>query len=205
MAAVIVVETGAGVDGANCYFTIDELRAYYEAHQYSAVVDAVAEDDDLIPAAITACRMCDSSSEISGVEVTFDQDMKWPRLGARVKTDPGVVGYVSAPITGSENVLATGAGAIPANVVPKAYKKACMEMVRFVLAKDRDAQFDKPALIREKVDVIEREYTDAGSAIDLIPEIVQRMIRPFVLSVADQGAPGGAGGGFASAVRLVRG
>lgn len=206
MAASIVKETGAGVDGANCYFTIAELRAYYEAHQYSSVVDAVTVDADLIPAAITACRMVDASAQLRGIKVNYDQDMEWPRMGVRIAVDPGAAADIGAVVvTGGENVLATEAGSIPANVVPKAYKRACMEMVRFVLGKDRDAEFDKPRVKRQKVDVIEREFTDAGSAIDLIPEIVQRMIRPFVLSQDDQGAAPGGGGGVAQAVRLVRG
>lgn len=206
MTATIVKETGAGVDGANCYFTITELRTYYEGHHYSAAVDAVSDDDDLIAAAITACRMVDASVELTGTPVSYDQDMAWPRLGARMRVDPVAAASNGIQIvTGGENVLATGAGNIPANVVPKGYVKACQEMVRFVLAKDRDAAFDKPSVKREKVDVIEREYTDAGSAFDLIPEIVQRMIRPFTLSQEDQGAPAGAGGaGLASAVRLIR-
>lgn len=206
MAATITVETGAGVDNANSYFSIVDLRSYYEAHQYSSVVDAITDNDDLIPAAITACRMVDASARLRGVKVAWDQDMEWPRLGVRIDVDPVAAADAGmVVITGNENVLATGAGAIPGNVVPKAYKRACMEMVRFVLGKDRDAAFDKPAVKREKVDVIEREYTEAGSAFDLIPEIVQRMIRPFVLAQEDQGAPAGAGGGFANAVRLVRG
>ncbi len=207
MAATIIVEDGSGVADANCYFEIDDLRDYYEAHQYSSVVDAVSADDDLIPAAITACRMVDASAQLRGVKVAWDQDMEWPRLGVRIAVDPSAAADIGAVVvTGNENVLATGAGSIPANVVPKAYKKACMEMVRFVLAKDRDATFDKPAVKREKIDVIEREFTEAGSAIDLIPEIVQRMIRPFVISQDDQGAPAGTGGaGMAQAVRLVRG
>jgi hypothetical protein len=206
MAATIVKETGAGVDGANCYFTITELRAYYEAHQYSEAVDAISDDDDLIPAAITACREVDTSSEITGVPVDFDQDMAWPRLGARMRVDQQAAANNGVQvITGDENVLATGAGNIPANRVPKQWIKACMEHVRFVLAKDRSAAFDKPAVKREKIDVIEREYTEAGSAFDLIPEIVQRMVKPFTLSQEDQGAPPSAGGvGMAQAVRLIR-
>lgn len=206
MAATIVKETGAGVEGANCYFTITELRAYYEAHQYSEAVDAISADADLIPASITACREVDTSSEITGVPVDFDQDMAWPRLGARMRVDPAAVASNGVQVvTGDENVLATGAGNIPANRVPKQWVRACMEHVRFVLAKDRSAAFDKPAVKREKVDVIEREYTDAGSAFDLIPEIVQRMVRPFTISQEDQGAPPIAGGvGQASAVRILR-
>lgn len=206
MPATIVKEDGSGVDGANCYFSIAELRAYYEGHQYSEAVDAISDDDDLIPAAITACRECDTSSEITGVPLDFDQDMAWPRLGARMRVDPVAAASNGAQvITGGENVLATGAGNIPANRVPKLWVKACMEHVRFVLAKDRSAAFDKPAVKREKIDVIEREYTEAGSAFDLIPEIVQRMLKPFTISQEDQGAPSSAGGvGQATAVRLLR-
>jgi hypothetical protein len=205
MAAAIILETGAGVDGANCYFSIADLRAYYEGHQYSDVVDAVADDDDLIPAAITACRMVDSSTKLRGVKKTWDQDMEWPRYGVRIDVDPAAAVEVGAVVlTGGENVLATGAGAIPANVVPKNYKRACMEMVRFVLGKDRDAEFDKPQVKRVKLDVIEREYA-SGSGIDLIPEIVQRMVEPFVLAQADAGGPNGAGGNTARAVQLMRG
>lgn len=207
MPATIVKETGAGVDGANCYWDISELRAYYLGHQYSALVDAIDDDDDLIAASITACRMVDASSDLSGVPVNYDQDMAWPRLGARIRVDQSVAAQLSnaAIVTGGENVLVTGTGQIPGNVVPKGYKRGCMEMVRFVLAKDRDAQFDKPAVKREKLDVLEREYTDTGSAIDLIPEIVQRMVRPFTLSQEDEGGAGpGGGSGTAQAVRLFR-
>jgi hypothetical protein len=205
MAAAIILETGAGVDGGNCYFTIAELRAYYEGHQHSTAVDAVEEDDDLIPAAIQACRMVDISTKLRGVKKIWDQDMEWPRFGVRIDVDPAAAVEVGAVVlTGGENVLATGAGAIPANVVPKNYKRACMEMVRFVLAKDRDAEFDKPQVKRVKLDAIEREYA-SGSGIDLIPEIVQRMVEPFVLAQADAGGPNGAGGNTARAVQLMRG
>lgn len=205
MAATIIVEDGTGVADANCYFTIDELTAYYEAHPYAAVVTALSADMK-IRCSIGACRKLDVSSDIRGMKVAWDQDMEWPRLGVVIDVDPAAAAGVGAVvITGDENVLATGAGAIPGNVVPKRWKQACMELVRFEAIKDRDVAFDKPAVVREKIDVIEREFTKDGAGFDLIPEIVQRMVKPFTIAQADAGGPAGSTGGGARAVRLVRG
>lgn len=205
MAATLIVEDGSGVEDANCYFTLDELDAYYEAHPYAAVVTALDEDQKT-RFSIAACRNLDVSCDLRGVKVAWDQDREWPRIGVVIPTDPVAAAAAGAVVvTGNENVLATGAGAIPANVVPKRWKQACMELVRFEAVKDRDIAFDKPAVVREKIDVIEREFTAAGAGFDRIPEIVQRMVKPFCISTADAGASPGASGGGAQAVRMVRG
>jgi hypothetical protein len=200
MAAAIVLEDGSGVENSNCYFTTEELDAYYETHLYPPTF---TDEDHKIKASIMACRMLDSSVQLKGGPVRYDQSMGFPRYGVRIPMDPALGGAASVITTGSENVRAGAAGEIPSDEVPKRYKEAAMELVRFIVAKDRDAQFDKPAVVREKIDVIEREFTKTGNAIDLIPEIVQRMVRPFVLSAEDQGAPGG--GGVAQSFQLVRG
>lgn len=207
MAAEIIKETGAGVEGANCCFDLTELAAYYETHPYGAAVTALSTDQKT-RCAITACREIAASVDLRGVPVAWDQSFAWPRLGVVIDVDP-IAAAQAGPvvITGDENVLATGAGAIPGNVVPRRYVEACMEHVRFVAIKDRAKSFDAPAVIREKVDVIEREFSEklGGNKSDLLPEIVQRMLKPFVISAADAGGAGGGGGATATAVRLVRG
>lgn len=197
MAASITVEDGTRVDGANSYFDEDELDAYYEAHLYPPTFTST---EHKTKASIQACRMLDASVHLKGALVAWDQAMAWPRFGVKLPGEP--IPYAS--VVSAENVHTSSYNEVPSNKVPKAYKEAAMELVRFIVAKDRDSQLDKPAVIREKVDVIERQFTEAGNAIDLLPEIVQRMVKPFVLGTDDSGGAGAGGPAPASSVTMVR-
>lgn len=69
----IIVETGAGVAGANSFVSL----ADYEAYALALGVDAVAEAD-----LIRAGQYLNSlDSQYAGMRVTRDQAMAWPRIG----------------------------------------------------------------------------------------------------------------------------
>lgn len=163
MAVTIIVETGAGVTNANSYVTLAEQKSFLEAHPYGAAT--LAKGDDAISAGmVQSCRELDVAAIYRGVRKAWDQDREFPRTGL----DP-----------------------VPDTAIPKQIKQAQMEYLRFVLSSDRNSEADGAAVKREKIDVIEVEY-QVGAKRDLVPEIVQRLIQPFVQSIADDGAGSGA-------------
>lgn len=200
MAINLIVEDGSIVEGANCDFSIEELDAYYETHLYAPTF---TDAEHKKKAAITACRMLTASVTLKGSPKAWDQPRPFPRTGVVLPVDPLLAR--AGIISGEENIRIGATGELPSNVVPQMWKDACMEFVRFVVLKDRSKTFDTPAVVKEKIDVIEREFSKSGNAIDLVPEIVQRMVSQLVVTSADQGATPGAGsGGNARSVQIFR-
>lgn len=77
----IVVETGAGVVGANSYNSLDEIVSFAS----SRGLDLPCEDDKLKPLAFRAMDYIESfSSRFRGERVLTTQSLSWPRVGAYV-------------------------------------------------------------------------------------------------------------------------
>ena len=162
MPVTIGPETGAREADANSYVTLDEQTAFLETHPFGAATLAL-DADTISKGMIQSFRVLNSAADWKGVRVAWDQEGEFPR---------------------------TGIEPVPNNKIPKAIKLAQMELLRFVLATDRDTANDIAPIKRVKVDVIEREFQDGGKR-DLVPEVVQRLIAPFVRSMADDAAAGG--------------
>ena len=196
MAVTLIVEDGSIVANANSYADVDEFTAYYEAHLRGA--DMVALDEATISQLlIMATRAIDAGIEFKGSQVSIDQSLEWPRFGVTLPYDPSA-GTVSGLVTGSENIAQNAPLEFPADTVPKRVKDATIELCRFLYTSDREVDADSAAVKREKVDVIETEYF-AGTAPDILPESVVRILRVLTVS-----APNGTGRASASGGFIVR-
>lgn len=173
MPVTLTVEDGSIVADANTYVDLATQKAFLTSHPYGAATLALG-DDAISAGMIQAFRVLNTCAVWNGELVEWDQDGAFPRTGL----DP-----------------------IPNDAIPKQIRLAQMELLRFVLASDRDSEADGAAVKREKLDVIEVEYQQ-GAKRDLVPEIVQRLIQPFVRAIADDGGIGGAPS--ASAVAISR-
>jgi hypothetical protein len=194
MPITITVETGAGVVGANSYASLAELKAFFEAHPYGAAV--LAYDDEKLKAGLVqAGRMLDASADWRGGQVKWDQAMAWPRIGL---WPGGLAGYLAPETLGTDRAPYDGGAPVPPDKVPPRIRDAQCELVRFVLASDRDADSDGAAIKREKLDVIEVEYQQ-GATKALVPEPIQRLVAAYVAVDRDSGAA------TSSAVMAVRG
>ena len=144
-----------------------------------------------------ATRAIDASVEFKGMQTTATQALEWPRYGVTLPYDPAL-GSGYSVVTGNENVGPGYPLTIDSDVVPTKLKHATIEFTRFLLAKDRDTEADGSAVKREKVDVIEVEYSE-NTRPDLIPDFVLRLLRPFVLTGPSEG-----GGAQAQSFKLYR-
>lgn len=181
----IIVEDGTGKVDAASYVSVAEADAYFSAHLYgTGWTGATTQQKEA--ALVMATRGIDAGMEFKGSQIGLGQALEWPRVGVVI---PGerMDGEPVSIVTGSENVRRGQALEIPPNVIPRRLKDAVCEFSRFLLAGDRDAAADTAAVKREKVDVIEVEYS-TGSRPDIIPESVLRMLRPFALVASDREA-----------------
>jgi len=175
----LVVEDGSGVTGANAYVSVQEADDYYAIHLYGTTWTSASMTTARKEAAIVmATRMIDASFSFKGNQYSVSQALKWPRYGVRLPSDPAA-GQAYQP--DAENQSPDYYNTLPSNMIPQALKNAVMELCRFLLAKDRSTDQDKSNIKRQKVDVIEREFFE-GSAPDLVPEEVQRMLSDLVVS-----------------------
>lgn len=194
----IEVEDGTGLDNAQSYVTVEELDGYYELHLYPPSGWATTTEAQKEAALVMATRLLDSAVEWKGAPVNEQQALGWPRYGVTLIYDAGAQA-TGVIITGNENITVTGEHLVASNIVPKAVKDATMELSRYLLAADRAVAQDTPAIKRQKVDVLEREYFE-GARPDLLPDEVLRLVRRYCLS-----APaGGRHGARASAVSVRR-
>lgn len=186
------VEDGSVVAGANAYVTEAEGDDYFALHLYGSLWTA-ANSTKKQSAIVMATRMIDASFGYKGNQFTTTQSLKWPRYGVQLPSDP-TAGYAYS--SNRENLSPDYFYTLPSDVIPRALKNAVLELCRFLLAKDRSTAHDTAEIKRQRVDVIEREFFE-GSAVDLVPEEIQRMLSDLVLSKPNK-ALGGSTYAFAS-------
>lgn len=154
------VEDGTGLADANSYGSVDECDAYYEHHLYANIWEADPTKQEA--ALVTATRLIDAATRWRGARLTPTQALDWPRLGC-VLDDQWEV---------------------PADEVPQKVKWATFEFCRFLLVKDRETLTEEPAIKRERVDVLEKEYQDGADRLSIIPFTVREILGPYVISVS---------------------
>jgi len=166
-----VVEDGSVVAGANSLVSDADWTAYFTYDPYGAACLALssgAREKYMV----TATRDLCAAVRWKGARTSQTQALDWPRYGITIDE-----GRVDTSACYGEPVRY-----VPDNTVPDAVKQAILKYCRFLKMKDRDAEADKPAVKRQKVDVIEREFFEAGSKPDQIPDAVIRLIREYIES-----------------------
>jgi len=116
--ACTIDDTVGGAD-ANSYCSIADADSYHETHPYATTWED-AETDSKCRALQTATRLLDQWYEWTGIVVTSEQRLLWPRADVI-----GPNGYV-----------------IPTNAIPERVVQATAELARLLLVADRTAESD---------------------------------------------------------------
>lgn len=133
----LTIEDGSIVEGADSYVTLAEARAYASARGVTLPVEDGAVE-------ILARKATDylETFAYAGKKVQATQPLKWPRKEVTLDEE-----------------------AWPEDEIPPSLKKAQNQtMMEIFAGLDPLPSSDGKAVIREKVDVIEVEYSDTGSA-----------------------------------------
>lgn len=135
----LVLETGAGVPGANSYVSLEYADEYFTTHPfYSDAWQSIFDSERRKALLIAGSRQLDVQFLWRGTQVTTTQGLQWPRYGAY--DDYGT--YISQ------------------NVIPERLMQAACEMA-YYLTKGDVGQNTQAAqgLDRLKIDVIELEFS----------------------------------------------
>jgi hypothetical protein len=136
----LIIETGAGVEGANSFATVAELRAF-AALRGLAVPTADSDCERLL---VLACEYLDSLETLfKGSRNDAEQALSWPRAEV----------YLFGSYVAFSN-----------SAIPSAIKNAqCQLAVDSQTVTLLALQEDTREIVREKVDVIETEYAPGGA------------------------------------------
>lgn len=150
----LVVETGEGLPGADSYISLADANAYFigkrlHSSAWTAALDATKEI-----ALAQASLLLDAEFTWTGQVRVEDQGLGWPRVGAYDRN----------------NRLR------PDDEVPKEVKYAVCEVAFYLLNEDRLVGTQGVGLKRLRVDVIELEYKDSGTAPQTFPPHVSRLL-----------------------------
>lgn len=157
MAAVLVKETGAGLQNSNAYEDITGADAYHETHTFGAATWAAATPDQKTVALIMAARLLDQHIDWDGTKKTLDQAMEWPRY----------------------DVYDRSGWLLPSDVIPAWLRNANAEMARHLLPVAEDRTADQAVGLSElKVDVITLKF-DKYDRAGVLPDSVMAFVRPY--------------------------
>ena len=137
--ADLIVETGAGVAGANSYATQDEADLYFEKRLHTATwTDADPDDKDI--ALMWATSLLDEMINWKGLQVDGYGALRWPRYG----------------------VWDQDGNEISSMIIPQFLKNATAEFGMHLLAADRtlETNRDLTGFRSIQVDVIKLEMSD---------------------------------------------
>jgi hypothetical protein len=118
MALVLVVETGAGIEGANSYASRADGDTYHEGRLHSSAWTG-ATNETKEQALVMATRFLDSNVEWKGIRNALSQALGWPRRGALWD--------------GHE---------VPRDMVPRPVINATCELARLLIGADLQAEQD---------------------------------------------------------------
>lgn len=153
----LVVEDGTAKANAESYCSVADADTYNAAvgnASWAATVTATKE-----AALRKATRYIDGTYTFSGFKQTGEQALQWPRIGAERS------GWL-----------------INEGSVPNQVRDACAELAFQSLTTDLAATgAPGGSVIREKVDVLEVEYTPGGSGLTIF-RAAEQLLRDLVLS-----------------------
>jgi hypothetical protein len=142
MAATLIIEDGtAATMSANSYITVAEVDAFCVDHGLSSW--ASLSNTEKITAILRGMAFVESEFDFKGVKMSYDNPLEWPRFGI----------YEEAGVNPSEDLIYY-------QEIPKGLKKAVCRAAYEESASPGILQADITSNIkREKIDVIEIEYT----------------------------------------------
>ena len=150
----LVIETGAGVPGADSYVDLAYALAYHAARNNAAWASAT---DSVREAALrNATQYIDGkyNSRWKGVRINALQARQWPRLGVVLDTVRGSSSLYDAGFTH---------GLLPSDTVPDRVKQAVCELALRALAAALAPDLPRGGLIKNKtVDVLSTTYMDSA-------------------------------------------
>jgi hypothetical protein len=141
-----VIETGAGVTGANCYGVTDIAATMAAARAYATLRGVVlsADDPTLTAQLVKATDYIESlQAQFVGLPALTTQGLSWPR----------------------KNVVNSDGSSFPSNALPTALLNAlyqlCIEQFNgVILMPTTDPSTSGGFVISEKIDVIETHYSE---------------------------------------------
>lgn len=157
-----VVEDGSGKADANSYSSVADADAYFSLRGNSAwaALNTAAKEAALVLA--TDYIEATYRSAWLGYRISATQALSWPRSSVEID------GFI-----------------VPANVVPAAVANACIELAVRASAESLIVDLGQQ-VVREKVDVLEVEYSKNSDATKRYP-VASRLLNPYLLSTATDG------------------
>lgn len=162
----LITEDGNGLPDAESFCSVDYADAYHLARGHDAWSDLSVPDKEIALRKATDYMTGEYAGRWSGYRKTAEQSLDWPRHSVRIS------GLIPDQY-------------VPDFIVPLEVKNACASLALRASASDLVVDEERE-IIREKIDVIETEYSPHGSQQRRYTE-VENMIRKYFLS-------GGAGG-----------
>lgn len=164
MAVTLVVEDGTVVDGANTFVELDVATAYAEAHLGASAWVALTEDQQNA-SLVQSARLLGQKLTWVGEKTDQTQPLCWPRIYATNED-----GYE-----------------IASDEIPQQVKDAQCELAIQLASTDYVAD-SSAATIREKVDVIEVEYSESTARRRAsLPDVVIDILYPLATKKSTSG------------------
>lgn len=157
----LIVEDGSGLSNAESFISVADADTYF-TNRGNASWDAISTEAEKEVALRKATDYMEQTyrSRWVGVRVSATQALSWPRLDVEVDGFP-----------------------VDGDVVPVEVERACAELALRAHSAALLADVDKttPQVIREKLDVMEVQYSDNSSAPGYIQySAVDRMLAPYL-------------------------
>lgn len=165
----LIVEDGTGLSNAESYISVSDATAYHAARGNSAW-ESIASDTIREQYLRKATQYLDSmySARWRGSAINSTMSLDWPR--AWVERDD-YNGFVSGGQYYSY---------YDSDSVPQGIKDACCEAALAVISADLLAEQGQ-SVVREKVDVLEVQYSEFSSQRRRFP-FIDSILRPFLVS-----------------------
>lgn len=155
----LVVETGAVIAGAESYATVAEFDTYWTNRGDSTLTALATADKEILLRIGT--RWLDSRYKWRGTIVDNDQVLDWPRWG----------------VEGSDGKY------YDSDEIPTILKEALFEIAKQQNTADIFTTTTSRKVIREKLDVLEQEFTPHGDTVLRYPWI-DSLLKPITLGGA---------------------
>ena len=140
----LIIEDGSGVPGANSYVTVEEIKTYNNARGTSLP----STDEDIEKLAVQAFDYVESfRSQYQGTKTNPQYPQCWPRTG----------------------VVIDGYYEVPSNAIPQELRDASCQATGDAAEQDL-MPTQGPAVVKEKVDVLEVQYAEPTQTGGMNPE-----------------------------------
>lgn len=170
----LIVETGAGVTGAQTLVDVTTADAYFSARGITTWTGT----NTVKEVALVRAMQYLFGLHWLGAPVKYNQPLCWPRVGVPINQ-----GCTRSYFTDGFIMGQTYTGYWPSTEIPEAIKYAqCEAALRYLVGTDMLPDLERGGMVvREKVDVLETEYSGAAPAGTAF-QSVMALLRPFLKS-----------------------